>query len=113
MALPPELIDAMTRFSQCGAKGNTQICIVRYEAGSDRAVLVHFVKDCPNCAPNVTPLLRLPGGSWGQVNAEVADTPAEANNRRKTAASRGDIEIRTVERKQVFLGGEPVGQAFE
>jgi hypothetical protein len=113
MTLPPELIDAMTRFSQCGAKGDSQICIVRYEAGGDRAVLVHFAKDCPNCAPNVTPLLRLPSGSWGQVNAEVADSLAEANNRRKAAASRGDIEIRTVERKQVFLGGEPMGQAFE
>lgn len=113
VALPPELIDAMTRFSQCGAKGDTQICIVRYEAGGDRAVLVHFAKDCPNCAPNVTPLLRLPSGSWGQVNGEVADTLAEANNRRKAAASRGDIEIRVVERKQVFVGGEPVGQAFE
>jgi len=113
VTLPPQLIDAMTGFSQCGVKGDTQQCIVRYEAGSDRAVLVHFAKDCPNCAPNVTPLLRLPSGSWGEVDAEVADTLAEANNRRKAAASRGDIDIRTVERRQVFLGGEPVGQAFE
>lgn len=113
VVLPPELIDAMTRFSQCGAKGDTQICVVRYDAGGDRAVLVHFAKDCPNCALNVTPLRRLPSGSWGQVNAEVADTLAETNNRQKAAVSRGDIEIRAVERKQVFLGGEPVGQAFE
>ena len=113
VVLPLELIDAMTRFSQCGAKGDTQMCIVRYEAGGDLAVLVHFAKDCPNCAPNVTSLRRLPSGGWGQVNAEVADTLAETNNRRKAAASRGDIEIRKVERKQVFLGEEPVGQAFE
>jgi hypothetical protein len=65
----------------------------------------------------VSALRLLPSGHWGQVNDEIvpgnADEQKLANTRRKTAAVRGDIEIRTVERKQVFLGGEPVGQAFE
>jgi hypothetical protein len=33
--------------------------------------------------------------------------------RQRTAALRGDIEIRPVERRQVFIGGEPAGAVFE
>jgi hypothetical protein len=115
--LPPDLIDAITRTSQCGAERDTEQCVVRYEANGDRAVLVHYSKQCPDCPPQVSALRLLSGGHWGQVNDEIvpgnADEQKLVNARRRTSAVRGDIEIRTVERKQVFLGGEPVGQAFE
>lgn len=116
-ALPAELIDAITRFSQCGAKGDTQRCVVRYDADTGRAVLVHFPRDCADCAPSVTNLRILPGGRWGQDNDEISTgTPEEQkrrNARLKAAAERGEIEVRTVERRQVFVGADPVGNAFE
>ena len=117
-ALPPELIDAITRHSQCGAEGDHEQCVVRHQAEDGRAVLVHFPKNCPDCAPAVTSLRRLPSGGWGQhIEATVPSSPPEdqkrATARQKAAALRGEIEVRRVERSQVFLGGEPAGQAFE
>jgi len=117
-ALPPELIDAITRHSQCGAKVDVETCVVRYEPASDRAVLVHLAKQCTECPPTVTPLRQLPSGSWGQDNEQIQPRPSteeekRAVARRRAAALRGEIEVRAVERSQVFVGGEPIGQAFE
>jgi hypothetical protein len=38
---------------------------------------------------------------------------AKRSARQAAALAAGQVEIRTVERRQVFVGGEPVGQPFE
>lgn len=75
----------------------------RYACNLKRIVLIHS------------------GGRWhdpeeGPVGAPVTTTPAQeaaAQRRQREALRQGRIEVREVRRRQVFVGGEPVGSEFE
>lgn len=110
-APPPELIDAITRDGRCDVKNEYAQCVVRYDAAGGRAVVISIPKRCADCPVQILALSRLSSGGWGQRNEQAG--PARSTDAQKEAALRGDIEVRTVERKQVFVGGEPAGQAFE
>ncbi|NYT39413.1 hypothetical protein HZY97_01465 [Sphingomonas sp. R-74633] len=55
----------------------------------------------------------LADGKWGRPAVRPsADTALDKANRAKGYAE-GRIEVRPVQRRQVFVGGVPVGEAFE
>lgn len=112
VALPAALLAALPAHADCGRKEGGGHCVVQYREGADSAVFVSWQGDCPSCRPDVQVLVRAPSGNWGQADmngfAEAKDVAGQ-----RSAALRGDIEVRPVERRQVFIGGEPVGQAFQ
>ena len=108
--LPDGLLEAFSL-----ATGPDTVNGIYYEAGADTAVLV--VRQCKECAINVSQARRLPQGGWdvrrarewgGQNGREAEDRAAEAE-----AIREGRFTIETVTRKQVFLDGKPVGETFE
>ncbi|HYD38724.1 MAG TPA: DUF4153 domain-containing protein [Allosphingosinicella sp.] len=77
-------------------------------AGPERAVVISG--GCPDCSTNALLLDRLPSGEWG-VRTESAPTlPATGE---PAPLERRKVEVRTVERRQVFVDGEPVGPEFD
>ncbi|HMJ93500.1 MAG TPA: DUF4153 domain-containing protein [Allosphingosinicella sp.] len=119
--LPPGLRDSLAR-SHCRPDSP---CFVFYEKGSDHAVAVAGPQ-CPNpeapdevlrgddCETAVS-TFRLEDGKWG------ADFPAMTSAGQLAAwaqadleaMSRNQVEIRAVERHQVFVGGRPVGNTID
>lgn len=88
--------------------GNSTPCYLIYREGEHEAVLVggrianKFRQDAD--------------GKWVDRDADSEETQDQARNaeRRIVAAlARHDVEIRTVTRRQVFAGGEPVGDPFQ
>ncbi|MBA16960.1 MAG: hypothetical protein CMN73_11500, partial [Sphingomonas sp.] len=59
-----------------------------------------------------TRLVRTDDG-WANVSALDAERGEAQSARLREGFARGDIEIRTVESRQIFVGGEPVGEPFE
>jgi hypothetical protein len=115
--LPPGLVDRLADNDHCRPDSP---CIILYRAGSDRAVAIAGPA-CPDgvvledvCSTKVS-MLRLENGAWGldtRSPAGAADqrTQAKAD---LDALSRNQVEIRTVERRQVFVGGRPVGDPID
>jgi hypothetical protein len=112
VALPEALLAALPAHADCGRKEGGGHCVVQYRQGADSAVFVSWTADCSSCRPEVQVLVRGASGSWGQAVTNGYADPKEPG-RQRTAALRGDIEIRPVERRQVFIGGEPAGAVFE
>ena len=66
---------------------------------------------------DVSRLRMAADGRWSN-DAGVPDPPPASTNRRtyreqNAALARGEVEIREVRRRQLFVGGAPVGQAFD
>lgn len=114
--IPPGLSQALSDFNACreGAK-----CFLFFEQGSTNAVAVSG-PDCPEkvdtvharemCETDVT-ALRFTAEGWRPVEAihsSIRDGQAESQ-----ALRRNEVEIREVARRQVFVGGRPVGEPFE
>lgn len=116
--LPAGLRDSLAR-SHCRPDSP---CFVFYEMGTDHAVAVAGPQ-CPNsddlaelndCRTDVGTLL-LKNGKW------AVDFPTMENDDRLRASAKADleamgrneVEIRTVERRQVFVGGRPAGEPFD
>ena len=119
VALPPELTKALETEPRCTGASP---CTIYYEAGADIAVVV-IQPACvdPNvgavtrCSTETTPLYRR-GNQWLR-RYELPDGAAEPNRQAASQVrqgwAKGAVEVRPVTRRQVFIGGEPVGQAFE
>lgn len=116
--LPAALTQRLVDYNHCR---NGSPCLVLYRSGSDRAVVIAGPK-CPepaettedNCATEVS-AVRLQAGGWGPDTKPLL-TDAQQRTAAKAdldAMSRDQVEIRTVERRQVFVGGRPVGDPFE
>jgi hypothetical protein len=120
--LPDALRDALARSYDCVGQSECTLVLV-----SDTEA-VKFSDDCfrPQPAPSgtATPVpparnacsegerYMLANGTWQQAGFARATSVEEAN--RVAAAYRaGQVEVRTVPRRQVFVGGVPVGQPFE
>lgn len=66
-----------------------------------------------NCRNTSTDLYVLTGGKWDHAPASRT-TPADAERAKADAGYKaGQIEVRPVTRRQAFVGGVPVGDAFE
>jgi hypothetical protein len=101
-----------------------QICSVLYESNANRAVLL--VSDCPtggasraaSCSMPETRTYYLSGNAWagraGDAGPVLTPEQRQARLAQMNAALRqGRVEVRDVTRHQVFVDGQPVGDAFE
>lgn len=115
-ALPPQLIDALGSGYHCRSDTRCTVLIL----SANEAVV--FNENCfayANSDAKPTTYSCMGGdrfvlrdGSW----TEVQDTRLIAPAERDQAASgykEGKVEVRTVPRRQVFVGGVPVGAPFE
>ena len=132
VALPEGLRTLLASYDACD-DGNA-LCVVLYKTGATEAwvlqggcfavpeptepqkkgtvdTVVRSAVGLPMCAPRRFVLV---GGKWtdessGRTNlADKTTAPA-----RKAALDAGKVEVRTVPRRQLFIGDEPVGDPFE
>jgi hypothetical protein len=109
LPVPQPLLDVVARQSVCGDGG----CTLFWSPGQRSAVAVGI--PCPRCEAMALQLMIDSKGEW-QVLVTPGDvqrgTSASVEEQR-AALARGAVEIRPVERRQVFVGGKPVGMPFE
>ncbi len=109
--LPAPLRQALTNFNGCTKAAR---CVLFYQPGATSAVLVG--KPWSGAVQIDARRLRAVDGDWYEV-PDMETVPeadiAKRNARQSAALAEGQVEIRTVERRQVFVGGEPVGEPFE
>ena len=116
-AVPDALRRALLRDRACAAD---ETCLVLVE--QDRAVLV-TARACPPamvggaCGNVETQAYYLSGTDW-QADADPSRSPAQSQDQARrdrinAGFGRGAVEVRQVTRRQVFIGGEPVGDTFE
>jgi hypothetical protein len=109
--LPPPLRQALAGFDGCTKAAR---CVLFYQPGAANAVLVG--KPWSGASPVNVRRLRAVDGVWSEVPdiETVPETEAAKRDARQAASlAAGQVEIRTVETRQVFVGGEAVGQPFE
>ncbi|MES2444503.1 MAG: DUF4153 domain-containing protein [Pseudomonadota bacterium] len=132
-ALPGDLRAAVVGSYPCGRGGNK--CTLTFLPGGTEALLLDdscFVAPVPAPTPAASPgeatmVIESSGGCIGRsqdrfalVNGKWAEAQtggaakSDADKAKAAAGYKaGQIEIRTVERRQAFVGGVPVGDAFE
>jgi hypothetical protein len=109
--LPVGLREKLADFQACGSYAE-QPCTVLWQPGRREAIAISG--DCAAGAHACTAArLRFDGKAW-----QIGDPPPPhwtAARRTAVAAAlaRGEIEVRTVQRRQVFIGGIPVEDPFE
>lgn len=108
-ALPAPLADAVAGTGLCA----TRACVLIWSAGSVEAIVAG--QPCEKCAAGVARFKRAPKGDWQQLPAAPTREGANAPNapREQEALAQGAVELRSVTRRQLFVGGEPVGEPFE
>lgn len=122
--LPEPLRARLLEWQACG---DGDPCVVIYRPGESEAIAVKqgCTKPGPggrrvvqvddfggDCAPTVARLV-LTGGGWVFAGKDTPDDTRKARNRvYGESFMRGEIDIRPVERRQVFVGGLPAGEAF-
>lgn len=106
--LPEGMLDA---FSRMRGADDQEIVVLLYRPGEDRAVLIR--SQCENCQPHTEAVRLGADGTW----AQISDSPAIGNNDHPAVAREvlrrgapGQIEVRDVTRRQVFVNGKPVGR---
>jgi hypothetical protein len=77
-------------------------------AEPERAVLLSG--GCAACPTNALVFDRLPSGEWGIRTSSAPTLPGTGY---PAPLERRRVEVRTVERQQVFVDGEPVGPEFD
>jgi hypothetical protein len=107
--LPPPLMTAVARLYTTCSVGP---CTVLWSPPAREALVLGF--PCTGCQAGLTSLVLDERNQWSERsmgvqlgNQKVADHLAQLR-----AAQAGQIELRPVQRRQVFLGGEAVGPAF-
>jgi hypothetical protein len=121
----PRPIELPAGLSQSLARGHCRPdspCFVFHETGSDRAVVIagpqcsssHDLAEENDCRTDVS-TLSLKNGKWGDdfPTMESDDQLRAWAKADLEAMSRNQVEIRTVERHQVFVGGRPVGNTID
>lgn len=128
-AVPESLVEAAANYPLCG--DDDKPCIVRALPDGEWLVLDGGCVDtlAPTDRPVTQPGLaveirstanhcalpkrvRRESDRWAVVETGLPET-AEAIAAAKAGVSRGDVEVREVTRRQVFVGGVPIGDAFE
>ena len=99
--LPAELRAILPRHGACNHEAR---CAVIHEAGSDEAILV---------TPGWITVWRREGDTWVNANEEATEDYAAKAQRLAAGLKAGQVEVRTVTRRQVYVAGEPHGQPFE
>lgn len=121
--LPPALIDAMAGNINCTSEGKCTVFLM--PGGAEALVFQDWCYDraakggeelAVNCG--LENRYRFVDGRWQSMNYNLQiDRKDEAAKAAAAKAGKayqaGQIEVRPVTRRQVFVGGEPVGEAFE
>jgi uncharacterized membrane protein YiaA len=99
----------LVRFDACGDVAERP-CTLRYIAGQDYAIVISSpAPRCDRCTESVSLLLKQ-DGTWSDRLFYLAEgdrsVPAAA------AVRSGRIEMRPVERRQIFIDGKPVGEVI-
>jgi hypothetical protein len=85
-----------------------------WRAGEREAVALG--SSCERCDPGITRLSMDAGGAWQVVPNPGPDVvtagPALDPAEQRRAIAAGEVELRTVQRRQVFVDGKPVGSPF-
>lgn len=112
--LPEDLVEAVARdFSGCGSADDGNRCVIRYVAGEDRAIVMTWWPGCDTCTLSTGYFSRADDGAWTSATRRRNDTLTKAEiAAQRSAAERGEAEVREVQRQQLFVGGKPVGEAF-
>jgi hypothetical protein len=108
--VPEGLMTVLGRQQTCGFGR----CTLFWTAGAPVAVAVGF--PCETCRAAAARLLLDDRGGW-----LVADAPGDTRvgapppplEEQRAAIEQGRVEIRNVQRQQVFVGGKPVGMPFD
>ncbi|MDF2640193.1 MAG: hypothetical protein K0R64_3177 [Novosphingobium lindaniclasticum] len=98
--LPQALHDKLSQYNACSLDG---ACTVLHEPGSTEAVIV---------TSSQSHRWVLSNGTWDAVQSRPLVTGKDAE-RREAALKAGKVEVREVQRRQVFVDGQPVGDEFE
>ena len=127
VALPGELQEQLADWKACG--GGDRPCVVLWQPGGTEAIAISG-----GCVPSRTPkhgqaaLSETIGGTEQCTVAHLVKKRAEwtvdpgkdaaslSDAQRATIAAalaRGEVDIRPVRRRQLFVGGVPVGEPFE
>ncbi|MEA3046655.1 MAG: hypothetical protein QOJ53_987 [Sphingomonadales bacterium] len=115
--IPPALREIVLRGRRCADHG---ACLLIMDPAANRAVLVNTdycggIFPGPNTCEPMAGAYYLSGSEWVNTPPRPpGGESAEARHARLDAAVRqGRVEIRAVPRRQVFVDGQPVGDAFE
>jgi hypothetical protein len=100
--LPEELIEKL-RYSGVCAR-NEMACNVLYDAEKGEAIVL---------GPYNVTIMRHEQSGWQEIVERVLSPTDEGYIALSKAFAKGRAEIRTVERRQLFVDGKPVGQSFE
>ncbi|RYY22593.1 MAG: DUF4153 domain-containing protein [Sphingomonadales bacterium] len=111
--LPPELLDMLGR--DCGNGGCTVIVV---DPGKQVAILRNTCFDASGSWQcSIVSGAKLIDGKWQNANEMVRTVKGNPDKGAVKAQAEayvaGQIEVRPVERKQVFVGGKAVGDPFE
>ncbi len=113
--LPPELRNAIAESWEC----REQRCTLTFLSGGKEAVLLTYSQlkrrdGTIGLSTGRVERYALVKGKWTDpVETGNASTDAAANARIAAGLDSGQIEVRPVQRRQVFVGGVPVGDPFE
>lgn len=104
--LDEALRQRLLNYDACGV--GSEACVLRYVPGQDYALVIRVpAETCDKCSETISLLRRVKTG-WSGETAYLA-TGDDA--RTKAAAIRaGRIEMRPVERRQLFIDGKPAGE---
>lgn len=98
--VPPALADLIGRTGQC----HDEACRVAF-VEPKRAVVLRA--SCRHC---LFLFEALPDGTWAQ---KLPAPPVATDSRPLPDTATGRVEVRKVERQQIFVDGRPLGDAFE
>lgn len=107
--LPPELRTAVANMYNICAVGP---CTLIWQPGQTEALVLGF--PCESCQAGLSQLALDSTGRWTErsVGADTIGASPADHRAQQRAAAAGQVEIRPVQRRQLFLGGEPFGPAF-
>lgn len=119
VALPEGLRTRLAGSDMCGS---SQSCVLLYQPGESSAVLI--TTPCDSCDPMARPIYAREGqwqdqqdggpvAVWPVAPSRQA-VPSDAKRRAIAEAIRqGRVDIRPVQRRQLFIDGKAAGQPFE
>ncbi|MPT47627.1 MAG: DUF4153 domain-containing protein [Sphingobium sp.] len=100
-ALPAALKERLTGTDACR---NMRPCNVIYDAKAQEAIIFQVY------GPTV---LRLVEGRWNIIPKQPQQTMAEGIDKLNSSFQKGEVEIRSVTRRQIFIDGKAAGEVFE